>query len=56
VLGALGLGIYFCDTKSRLLAQVPTSGPAQATPTNDINFVAAANAVPVSGNLFASET
>jgi hypothetical protein len=36
--------------------QVPTSGPAQATPTNDINFVAAANAVPVSGNLFGSET
>jgi hypothetical protein len=37
-------------------AQVLTSGPAQATPTDDINFVAAANVVPVSENLSGSET
>ena len=37
-------------------AQVPTSEPTQATPTDDINFVASANAVPDSGNLSGSET
>jgi hypothetical protein len=36
--------------------QVPTSGPAQATPTDDINFVAAANATLVNENLSGSET
>ena len=37
--------------------QVSTSGPAQATPTDvDINFVAAANAMPINGNLSGSET
>jgi hypothetical protein len=37
--------------------QVSTSGPAQATPTDvDINFVAAANAVPVNGNSSGFET
>jgi hypothetical protein len=35
--------------------QVPTSQPAQATPIDDINFVAAAHAVPVSGNLSSSK-
>jgi hypothetical protein len=32
------------------------SGPTQATPTDDINFVVAANAVPVNENLSGSET
>ena len=36
--------------------QVPTSGHAQPTPTDDINFVVAANAVPVNENLSGSET
>ena len=35
--------------------QVPTSRPAQATPIDDINFVAAAHTVPVSGNLSGSK-
>jgi hypothetical protein len=36
--------------------QVPTSGPAQKTLTDDINFVVAANAVPINENLSGSET
>jgi hypothetical protein len=35
--------------------QVPTSRPAQATPIDDINFVVAAHAMPVSGNLSGSK-
>jgi hypothetical protein len=31
------------------------SGPAQATPTDDTNFVAASNALPVSDSLSGSE-
>jgi hypothetical protein len=36
-------------------ARVPTSGPALATPTDDTNFVAAANAVPANDSLSGSE-
>jgi hypothetical protein len=35
---------------------VPTSGPAQATPTDDSNFVAAASAMPVNENPSGTET
>jgi hypothetical protein len=35
--------------------QVPTSRPTQATPTDDTNFVVAANAVPVNDRLSGSE-
>jgi hypothetical protein len=39
------------------LLQVPTSGPAQATPSDvDINFVAAANAIPINENSSGFET
>jgi hypothetical protein len=36
--------------------QVPTSGPTQATPTDDVNFMVATNAMPVNENLSSSET
>jgi hypothetical protein len=39
-----------------VVVQVLMSGPAQATPTDNINFVAASNAVPVNENLSGSET
>jgi hypothetical protein len=37
--------------------QVPTSGPTQVTPADvDTNFVVAANAMPINGNVSGSET
>jgi hypothetical protein len=36
-------------------AQVPTSGPTQATPTDGTNFVVAANVVPANDSLSGSE-
>jgi hypothetical protein len=36
--------------------QVPTSGPAQAIPTDGINFVAAANAVPANDSFSSSKS
>jgi hypothetical protein len=52
----LDVGFYFCDTEKSVAAQVPTSGPAQATPTDGTNFVAAANAVPANESFSGSES
>jgi hypothetical protein len=52
----LDVGLYFCDTENRLLRKVLTSGPAQATPTDDTNFVAAATAVPANDSLSGSKS
>jgi hypothetical protein len=54
VLGVWGSGPYLCDTEKLVAAQVPMSGPTQATPTDDVS-VAAANAMPVNENLSGSE-
>jgi hypothetical protein len=37
-------------------AQVPTSGPAQATATDDSNIVASASAMSINENLSGTET